>query len=152
MEALGRLLNLIPIATGAPFKVRGASGVLVWVTGATAVITMTASSSFGGSYTNLACIKNVYWTTATNGTAAWSKLNYASGVAPFTSGPLATYTHGTTTGLTTATLSVFHVFTSEFSDPTDYLQATATGSGACGVIPYDLVSARGPANLEILGS
>lgn len=144
MEALGRLLNLIPIATGAPFKVRGASGVLVWVTGATAVITMTASSSFGGSYTNLACIKNVYWTTATNGTAAWSKLIISPNVA--------TYTHGTTTGLTTATCSVFHILTSELSDPNDYITCTATGSGLVSVIPYDLVSARGPANLEILGA
>jgi hypothetical protein len=152
MEALGRLVNVIPIASGNAFKMRGGSGVMVVVTGSTAVITVTQSSSFAGTYTNLACIKNVYWTTATNGTAAWNKLAYVSGVAPFSSGPIATYTHGTTTGLTTATCSVFHIFTSEMSDPNDYITCTATGSGLCSVVPYDLVHARGPANLEILGA
>lgn len=152
MEALGRLCNVIPIAASAPFKFRGASTVMVVATGATAVVTLQQSNAFGGTYSNLAAIKNVYWTTQTNGTAAWSKLTYVNGVAPFGSGPLATYTHGTTTGLTTATCSVFHIFTSELSDPNNYLQVVMGGSGLCSVYLGDLVVQRGPANLEVLGS
>jgi hypothetical protein len=159
MEILGRDVNIIPIASGEPFKMRGASTAMIVVTGATAVITMQQQTGFGGSPSAFYCIKNVYWSTATNGTAAWNKLTYNLAVAPYLTGgassapgALSTYTHGTTTGLTTATCSVFHVFTSELSDPTNYVVATATGSGLCAVVLGDLVSERAPANLEILAS
>jgi hypothetical protein len=144
MEALGRVCNIIPIASSKPFKMRGASSVMVCVTGATAVATLNERSSFGGSDTALAVIKDVYWSTATDGTAAWNKLI----LSPLVS----TYTHGTTTGLTTAVMSVFHVFTSQLSDPFNYLNVVATGSGLCSVTLVDLVHQRAPANLEILGS
>jgi hypothetical protein len=154
MEALGRLCNVIPnITTNTKFKVRGASSIMVVVTGATAVVTLAQDSTFGGSFaTAAAVIKNVYWATAADGTAAWNKLTYVNGTAPFGSGPLSTYTHGTTTGLTTAVMSVFHVFTSEFSDPMSYLKVTMTGSGIGQIFPCDLVHQRAPANLEILAS
>lgn len=152
MEALGRVCNVIPIASGKPFKLRGASGVMVVVTGATAVITVNTRATFGGGDTVAAVIKNVYWSTASDGTAAWSKLTFVNGVAPFTTGALSTYTHGTTAGLTTALISVFHIYTSEIPDPAAYINAVATGSGLCSVYLYDLVHQRGPANLEILGA
>lgn len=145
MEALGRLCNVIPIAAGKPFKLRGASGALFVVTGATAQPTLNERSSFGGSDTAIAVIKTIYWATATDGTAAWNKLIPAS--------PLSTYTHGTTTGLTTAAMTAFHVFTSMLSDPNNYLNVVSTaGPALVTAIPYDLVHQRGPANLEILGS
>jgi hypothetical protein len=147
MEALGRLLNIIPTAAAKPFRMRGASGVLVVVTGADAVVTVKEDSTFGGSFsTTLLAIKDIYWTTASDGTAAWNKLSeYAS--------PLGTYTHGSTTGLTTATVTAFHLFTSELTDPNDYLKITVTGTTpTCAVIPYDLVAQRAPANLEVLGA
>lgn len=156
MEALGRLCNIIPnITTNSKFKLRGASGVMVCVTGATAVVTLAQDSTFGGGFaTAAAVIKNVYWSTAADGTVGWSKLTYNPNnlVAPFASGPLSTFTLGTTTGLTTAVMAVFDVFTSEFSDPNSYLKVTMTGSGIAQIIPHDLVHQRAPANLEILAS
>jgi hypothetical protein len=156
MEVLGRLCNVIPIAAGQAFKMRGCSTVMVvCTTTSTGTFTLNQSSSYGGSYTAFAAIKNVYWSTQTNGTASWSKLNYVSGTAPFTSGPLSAISLGSggTTGLTTATVAVFHVFTSELSDPNDYLQVVVSGSnGLVSVMPSDLVTQRGPANLEILGA
>jgi hypothetical protein len=154
MEALGRLCNVIPIASGVAFKMRGASVAMFVLTGAAAVATLQEQPGFTGTPVSLAMIKNIYWTTVTNGTAAWSKLTYSANnlVAPFASGPIATYTHGTTTGLTTATCSVFHIFTSELSDPENYLLCTATGSGLLSVYVGDLVHQRGPANLEILSA
>lgn len=154
MEALGRICNIVPaLGSGnTPLKMRGASGFMILISGATAVATVNERSSFAGSDTAIAVIKNVYWTTASNGTVAWSKLTFVNGVAPFGSGPLSTYTHGTTTGLTTATVSVFHVLTSELSDPNNYINVVVTGSGTGIAIPYDLVTQRGPANLEVLGS
>jgi len=146
MEALGRLFNLVPNAVSHPFKMRGASGVAIVAIGADAVVTVKEDSTFGGSFaTTLAVVKNIYWAAANDGTAAWKKLTPAS--------PLGTWTHGTTTGLTTAVVTVAHVFTSEMSDPNDYLKITCTGtSPVCYAIPYDLVTQRGPANLEILGA
>jgi hypothetical protein len=154
MEALGRMINVIPnVTTNSKFKVRGASGVTVVVTGATAVVTLAQDSTFGGSFaTAAAVIKNIYWSTAADGTVAWSKLTYVNGTAPFGSGPLSTFTLGTTTGLTTAVMAAFCVFTSEFSDPFSYLKVTMTGSGIAQIIHHDLVHQRAPANLETLAS
>jgi hypothetical protein len=147
MEALGRLVNIIPGAAAKPFKMRGSSGVLVVVTGTDAVVTVKEDSTFGGSFsTTLTTIKTIYWATAFDGTAAWNKLSEAAS-------PIGTYTHGSTTGLTTATMTAFHIFTSMLADPNDYLKITATGTTpTCTVLPYDLVVQRAPANLEILGS
>lgn len=155
MEGLGRLFNayLIPTTTGKVFKIRGCSAATVLVSGATAIVTLAQDSTFGGGFaTAAAMIKNVYWSTQSDGTAGWNKLTYVNGTAPFASGPLSTYTHGTTTGLTTATYSAFDVFTSEFSDPNDYLKVTLTGSGIGAIVLHDLVSQRAPANLEVVGS
>jgi hypothetical protein len=161
METLGRVNNVIPnVSTNAVFKIRGASTVQVVVTGAAAVVTLAYDSTFGGSFSNAGYfIKNVYWSTSAAGTAAWSKMTYNLANAPYlTGGPggvpgaLSTYTHGTTSGLTTAVMSCFHVFTSEFSDPYNYLKVTMTGSGIAQIIMGDLVVQRAPANLEILAS
>lgn len=144
MEALGRVCDVIPIAAGKPFKLRGASAALFVVTGAAAQPTLNERSSFAGSDTALAAIKTVYWSTATDGTAAWSKLVITAA---------STYTHGTTTGLTTATMSAFHVFTSQLTDPFNYLNVVSTaGPALVTAILYDLVHQRGPANLEIKGA
>ena len=157
MESLGRLNNIIPIAAGQAFKVRGASVIQVIATGATAVVTLNQSNAFGGSFTAFAAIKNIYWNTVTNGTAVWNKLTYAptgtsSAIYGSPATPLSTYTHGTSAGLTTALTTVFHIFTSELSDPNNYLQVVMGGSGLCTVQPMDLVTARTPANLEILSA
>jgi hypothetical protein len=153
MELLGRVCNVIPIASGQPFKMRDASSAMIVVTGASAVITMTQANGFAGTPQTLLCIKNVYFSTQSNGTAAWAK-----GITwnvPATTPPpalLATYTHGTTAGLTTAVMTAFTIFTSELSDPFNYVIATATGSGLCSVITGDMVHQRTPSNLAILAA
>lgn len=145
MEALGRVCDVIPIAAGKPFKMRGASAALFVVTGAAAQPTLNERSSFAGSDTALAVIKTVYWSTATDGTAVWNKLILAAAVS--------TFTNGTTTGLTTSINTAFHVFTSQLSDPFNYLNCVSTaGPALVTAILYDLVHQRGPANLEIKGS
>jgi hypothetical protein len=162
MEGLGRLFNAIPVvgaSSNTGFKMRGQSGVAVfaWVTatGSTSTVTVTQASSYAGSYTALACVKNIYWNTAINGTAVWNKLTYVNGTSPFTSGPLSTFTFSNTGNtLPTALLVCFQVFTSELSDPEDYVMVTNSGGTGATlfVLPYDLVHQRAPANLEILSS
>lgn len=144
IELLGMECNIIPIAAGQPFKMRSASTVMFTVTGATAVATLNERSSFGGSDTALAAIRDVYWSTATNGTAAWNKLIFSPTVS--------TFTLGTTAGLTTATAAVFHIHTSQLSDPFNYLNVVMGGSGLVSAVLGHLVHQRGPANLEILAS
>ena len=145
MEALGRVCNVVPDAISHPFKLRGASGVMIVTQGADAVVTVKEDSTFGGSFaTTLLAIKTIYWGTATDGTVGWSKLVVAN---------IGTFTHGTTTGLTTATVTAFHLFTSMLTDPNAYLKITCTGTTPkCAAYLYDLVHQRGPANLEILGA
>lgn len=155
MEALGRVLDVIPnVTTNSRFKVRGASGVTVVVSGATAAVTLAQDSSYGGAFaTAAAVIKNIYWSTAADGTAAWQKLTYAAGATFGTpAAPLSTFTLGTTAGLTTAVMASFCVYTSEFSDPYNYLRVTMTGAGVAQILFHDLVHQRAPANLEIKAS
>jgi hypothetical protein len=143
-EALGRVLDIIPIAAGKPFKMRNASGVMFVTTGSTSAPVLNERSSFGGSDTALPVIKTVYWSTATDGTAVWNKLILPAAVS--------TFTLGTTAGLTTALMCAFHVYTSHLSDPFNYLNLVGGGSGLNYAVLYDLTVQRGPAALEIKGS
>jgi len=166
MEALGRLCNVFPVASGNPFRLRDSSGALIvcWdTTGSqTATATLTQDSSFGGGFSNGAyVVKNIYTNTKYDGTGAWTKQTYNPGTAPWT-GAAANNVNGPTGIITfnnagqnfaTALMIAFHVFTSELSDPNSYIKCTMTGAAAlCSVFTYDLVHQRAPANLAILGA
>ena len=146
MEPLGRVLNVVPVCTaGGAINMSGCSAITFVITGSTAVPTLTIATSFGGSYTSTGFnpITRVYWTTSTTGTVAWSKATITAA---------ATYTHGTTTGLTTATASVFTVFGSQMLAGYDYIKCTVTGSGIGAAFLHDLTVQRAPANLGILSA
>lgn len=135
MEGLGRVLNVIPIAAGNAFAMQGASAVTFVVTG-NDTFTLNKASSFAGSYTTLAVITRYYTNTATNGTATWVKVTQAAAA-----------TVVQTTGST-----AFTVFTSQLSDPSNYLKVTVAASGLVVAILHDLTVQRAPANLAILGA
>lgn len=151
MDGLGRVFNIVPISTAGPaINLSGASAVSFVTTGATAVATLTIATSFGGTYRAgsffspaWAPISRVYWSTATDGTVAWSKATITAA---------ATFTHGTTTGLTTAVGSVFTIFGSELPDGYSYIKCTVTGSGIGAAILHDLNVQRTPANLALLSA
>lgn len=151
MESLGRLTNVIPAAAGAGFKFRGASCIEVTCTG-NDTFTVNAASSFAGSYNPVTVIKNIYWTTANNGTAAWSKFTWVNSTTPLSAITLLSSGAGTPASIVNATCAVFHIFTSELTDPLDYIKVSVGGSGLVQVRLTDLVVQRAPANLEILGS
>ena len=134
MYGLGRVFNVIPIAAGAAFKLRGASAVTFVCTG-NDTFTVTASGSFGGSYTSPGNIITRKQTcTATNGTAAWvESTQAASNAVTIASGAV-----------------VFSVLTSQLADPNDYVKVSVGASGLVTAILHDLVVARKPSNLEIL--
>lgn len=136
MYGLGRVFNVIPIAAGNAFRLRGASAVTLVCTG-NDTFTVTASSTFGGSYSSPGNIITRKWTnTATNGTAAWVEGTQAASNA-------VTIASGTV---------VFSVLTSQLADPNDYVKVSVGASGLVTAILHDLVVARKPANLEILGA
>lgn len=149
MEGLGRVFNVVPVCTaGGAINMRDCSAISFVVTGATAVPTLTFGKTFGGSYdsgatANCNPIKNVYWSTSTTGTVAWAKATITAA---------ATFTLGTTTGLTTATAAVFTVFCSQIPDTYKYIKCTVTGSGIGAAILHDLTVQRAPANLAILSA
>jgi hypothetical protein len=136
MYGLGRVLNVIPIAAGQAFKFRGASVVTFVCTG-NDTFTLTASSSFGGSYSSPGnVITRKQTCTATNGTAAWVEATQAASNA-------VTIASGTV---------VFGVLTSQIADPNDYIKVSVGGSGLVTAILHDLTVQRKTSNLEVLGS
>ena len=168
MEILGRNANIIPVAANQSFKLRSASSVMFICTTSSLAstgntFTVNEATSFGGGLTAINVIKNVYWSTGFVGATAWQKQTYNVAVAPYlTGGPsggagalsaiqLAT---ASTTAPITATLIAFHVFTSQLSDPNNYIQVTVIGAstGLVTAVLSDLVVQRAPANLEILAS
>jgi hypothetical protein len=156
MEVLGRNANIIPVASGQPFKMRESSSLMVVLAGTTATsITVQNQSGFAGTPSALTCIKNIYWASANNGTVGWNKLTFVAGAITtlFPAGtPISGYTNSGVNAA--ATVTVFHVYTSELTDPNNYLLLTAGGSGLVSLtaITSDLVHQRGPANLPIMAA
>ena len=135
MEALGRLVNVIPIAAGKALSLQNASAVLFVVTG-NDTFTLNKASSFAGSYTALSVITRYYTSTATDGTVAWVAATQAAG----------------STVTQSSGMTAFEVFTSQLTDPSDYLKVTVGASGLVTAIVHDLVAQRKPANLTLLGA
>ncbi len=149
-EGLGRVFNVVPIASGVGISLDECSAISFVLTGATGVATLTIAQTFAGTYRAgsfftpaWAPITRVYGSTATDGTAAWTKATITAA---------ATFTNGTTAGLTTSINSVFTVYGSQLPDGYGYIKCTATGSGLCTAILHDLTVQRAPANLAKVGA
>jgi hypothetical protein len=136
MEGLGRVYNVIPIAAGAGFSLKQATGVTFVCTG-NDTFTLTVASTFAGSYATPGnIITRIYTNTSTNGTATWVKASQAaSNAVTIASGTVA-----------------FEVFGIQLADPKAYVKVSVGGAGLVTAILHDLTAARGPANLAILGA
>jgi hypothetical protein len=135
MEGLGRVANVIPIAAGAGFSLKQASGVMIVCTG-NDTFTVTVASTFAGSYATPGnIITRKYTNTATNGTAAWVKATQAASNA-------VTISSGTV---------VFHIFGTQLPDPKAYIKVSVGSGGLVTAVLHDLTAQRTPANLPILG-
>lgn len=138
MEGLGRAFDAIPIAAGAAFKLRGASGCTFFCTGAD-TFTLTVAPTFGGSYTSPGNVLTSFYQRAdTNATHAWTKQAQAASNAVVQANA----------GYTTA----IEVLTSMLTDPAAYLKVSVGGSGLVMAVLHDLTVKRDPRNLEILGA
>lgn len=146
MEGLGRVCNLISAGSGKAFNMDECSGVtlLVSATGASSVA-VTAAKTFAGSYVNFTPANGFtqtdhwYQSTASDGTAGWTKQT--------ASWSTATLTLAGTSGYQ----SVVEIFGSQMADQYKYLKFTVT-NGSCIIVTHDLTVQRKPANLKILGA
>lgn len=134
IEALGRVVDVVPIAAGVGISMRDCSGILFVCTGAD-TFTLTMSATFAGSYTTPGNILNHYYqAAATNGTAAWTKQTQSVSNAVVQAGAY-------TTGI--------HLLSGMIPDPNVYAKLTASAAGLVTAILFDLEYQRKPANLPI---
>lgn len=147
MQGHGRVFDVVHDASGNMFSLKNASAVsfIVKSSGA-ASLAVVAAKAFGGSTTNWTPANGFgqtsffYQEAAVNGTAAWTKQT-----ATWTTNSVAL---AGTTGYT----SVITIYTSQFADGYDYIQATGTNTTTCIALLHDLTVQRTPPNLAILGA
>lgn len=132
-EALGRTVNVVPIAASRGLSLQGAGGLTFVCTG-NDTFTITVASSFAGSYaTPGSIITKKYTNTATNGTAAWVEATQsASNAVTISSGTVA-----------------FFVGEDQLPDGKTYVKCTPSGAGLVTAVYSDLDAQRTPANLAI---
>ncbi len=136
MEALGRVLNVIPIAAGVGVTMKDASGLTFVCTG-NDTFTLTVASTFAGSYaTPGAIITRKFTNTATNGTAAWVEATQAASNA-------VTISSGTV---------VIHVPATSLPDGKVYVKCAVGAAGLVQAITHDLTVQRKPGNLPALSA
>lgn len=134
MEALGRIIDVVPIAAGVAISMRDCSAITFFCTGAD-TFTLTMSPTFGGSYTTPGNVLNHYYqAAATNGTAAWTK-------QPLVASNAVVQASAYTTCIT--------LLSGMIPDPAVYAKLTASASGLVMAVLHDLEYQRKPANLPI---
>lgn len=149
MEGLGRVFDVIDVASNVYFSLKNASAVsfvcyasststtTVVLTGAT---TYAAGTTLAWSTANgFGQCAHYYQNTKHDGTAGWTKQT--------ASWSTATLTIGATSGY----VSVFSVFSSQFAAGYPYINADGTNCTIVAIL-HDLDVQRGPANLAILGA
>lgn len=149
MQGLGRVYDVIVVASGQYFSMKNASAVSLVCkassTTTTSVALVAATTFAAGTTANWTTANgfgqtSYYWQNTSNqGTAAWTKQT-------------ATWSSNSVTiGATSGYVSVIDIYTSQFADTYCYLAATGTNCTITAVL-HDLTVQRNPANLAILGA
>jgi hypothetical protein len=137
MEALGRLVNVIPAAAGVGISLIDADSIL-FVMHTADTYTLTAAPSFAGSYTSPGnIITKKYTNTSVNGTAPWVEASQAA---------------ANTVVIAGATAVAIHVSAASLPDGQKYVKMSAAATGLVKAIVYDLHVARKPSNLPALSA
>jgi hypothetical protein len=139
-EALGRLMNVTPIASGVAISLRDCGGITFVCTGAD-TFTLTTSATFGGSYATPGnIITHYYQAAATNGTAAWTKQTQAASNAVVQG---------------SAYTTLIEVLTAQIPDVSPnmlYIKCTASAAGLVSAYTHSLAYQRKAANLPIMSA
>lgn len=141
MEALGRLFNVIPLASGKHISLKNASGVtfVCYEDGGAQAIAIKESIA-GASEQTLATVTKLY---ASDGVGSvWTKETTDA------NGSLGTGDAAIVKKDTTAfDCACFYIGADELSDGFDSVEVTIDGAGICIAIVHDLAVQRTPANL-----
>jgi hypothetical protein len=141
MEALGRLFNVVPVATGKHVSLKNASGVtfVCYEDGGAQAITIKESIA-GQSEQALATVTKLYASDGVGG--VWTReTTDANGDI---SGGDGTLVKKDTTAFDCAAI---YIGADELSDGFDSVEVTIDGAGLCIAIVHDLEVQRTPANL-----
>lgn len=140
MEALGRLVNVVPTADAVEVSLRDATGVtFVCVGGNAETFTLAeAKDAAATGVQSLATITSYYSNTAADGSAAWVKETIAAGAVVTTT--------------TAKPVAVIEVHGAELSATYDYLRVSSSSTGTVVAILHDLAAQRTPANLSLPGA
>ncbi len=135
-DALGRLINVLPVADDVYVDIRNCGGItFVGVNAAGETWTLTeAKTQAAGSAQVLATIDR-YFVSATVG-AAWQRVTQAAA--------------STITTTASQDVVVLELDAIELSDDYGWVKLTSTGAGTVFAIQHDLHSQRKPANLTAL--
>lgn len=139
---LGRVFDVIPIASGVGFSLKNANAVSFVCTGAD-TFTLTVATTFGGTYRaynfftpNFTPFTFYHQRADTNGTNAWTRQ---------------TQTAASTVVQAGAYTTVIPLYATQLPDGYAYVKLTASVSGLVSAYLHDLSVARKPENLQILG-
>ena len=142
MDGLGRVVNVVPIASGRGLALRDCSAITFVCTGSD-TFSLTTATTFAGTYRAgsfftpaWAPISRLYLAAATNGSAAWT---------------VSAIPAADNTGAQTNTVA-FTVHESQLPDTYKYLKCTAGASGLVTAILHDLKVQRRPSNLAIVSA
>lgn len=147
MRALGRVLDVVPNASGVGISLKNCSGVgfiAVASSTATTSLAFTAATSYGGSYGNVVTTSGfgqpgTWYQRAGDATHAWTKQT-----ASWSNQVL-------TIGATSGYESYVDYLVSELADNYDYLKVTATNASLTAIL-FDLTVQRAPENLAIVSA
>lgn len=136
MEMLGRTINVVPQASGVGLRCDTGTGWTFVVWGTTTTYTLTAATTFGGSYASPGSIivRTYNTSTASNGTAAWARVNQVAANTVINAG----------TGAI-----AFYIDNASLRDGDKYIKLTASSGTNVVAIQGDLAIQRTPANLAI---
>lgn len=137
MEGLGRVINVMPIATTRAINLRRAAGITFVCTGAD-TFTLTVAPSFAGAYvTPGAIIDHYYQAVGTTGTTAWTRVAQTAADNVVQGG---------------ANTTVIEVSANSLPDTYVYIKCTASAAGLVMAITHDLEVQRKPINLAIMSA
>jgi hypothetical protein len=136
MRALGRVFDVVPIASGKYISLANASAVTFVCTGADTFTVREAKSATGTSVQDIGALVTQYYQQAgTDGTHGWT-LQTQAGAAAVTQG--------------SAYTTVIEVLGAYLDDGFSYIYCHAAASGLVTAILHDLNVQRAPANLATL--
>lgn len=142
MEALGRLINVIPLADNTYINLKDGQGVtfICYLAAAAGdTYTLTEATSAAGAGAQVLATITRYHTSTGDGTDAWTKRTQTAGSTVVTAAA------ATQNGM------VVEVDGTELSDGFKYLKLASTGAGTVTAVLHDLTVQRAPANLPALG-